>query len=287
MMPSVPEQSTQLIVGTKPAVSAHVTDLLRYARHGRYAECEHLLKIGVPVDSQDAHGNTLLTIACQNGNKRIAKLALRMGANMDHQNKKGNTPLHYAFAFNYSELGQYLISKGAKDGIVNEYGLNCFQGLNPEKLAGQPSAREVKGANLPSSTSLIVTNASSSSNSQFVLNTPVRSAKSNNSNSNMNSLTSPSSQSQSQLHMASPGSVSFQLNSPSTTITTQTQQKPGLSHNPSPRQSSISESPRTSSQMHSQLPPVKHVAIRLPIGDPVPVSSLQNEFKKESKRVIV
>lgn len=43
----------------------------------------------IPVDYTDAAGNTLLQIACQNGNKRIAKLCLRRGANINHQNVRG------------------------------------------------------------------------------------------------------------------------------------------------------------------------------------------------------
>ena len=40
----------------------------------------------LPIDAKDAPGNTLLSIACQNNNKRIAKLCLRRGADINTQN---------------------------------------------------------------------------------------------------------------------------------------------------------------------------------------------------------
>lgn len=38
------------------------------------------------IDAKDAMGNTLLSIACQNNNKRIAKLCMRRGADINTQN---------------------------------------------------------------------------------------------------------------------------------------------------------------------------------------------------------
>lgn len=46
----------------------------RSTRHGRYHEVEAVLQKGLAVDAQDSFGNTLLIVACQNGNKRIAKV---------------------------------------------------------------------------------------------------------------------------------------------------------------------------------------------------------------------
>jgi hypothetical protein len=74
-----------------------VEDVFSYARHGRTDDIEDLLDRGLPVDVRDVFGNTLLTIASQNGNKRVAKLVLRRGANINARNHKGNTPLHYCF----------------------------------------------------------------------------------------------------------------------------------------------------------------------------------------------
>jgi ankyrin repeat protein len=69
-------------------------------------------RVAVAVDARDQFGNSALTVACQNGNKRIAKVLLRQGADINQQNSKGNSPMHYCFAFGYAELGEYLISKG-------------------------------------------------------------------------------------------------------------------------------------------------------------------------------
>ena len=74
-----------------------VEDVFSYARHGRLEEIERLFAKGLPVDVRDAYGNTVLTIACQNGNKRVAKAVLRRGANINARNHKGNTPLHYCY----------------------------------------------------------------------------------------------------------------------------------------------------------------------------------------------
>jgi hypothetical protein len=72
-------------------------EIFSFARHGRCEEIEKLLDQGLPVDVRDEWGNTLLIIACQNGNKRAAKTVLRRGANINSRNFKGNTPLHYCY----------------------------------------------------------------------------------------------------------------------------------------------------------------------------------------------
>jgi hypothetical protein len=74
-----------------------ITEVFSYARHGRCEDIIRSINIGLPVDVRDDSGNTMLVIACQNGNKRVAKLLLRKGANVDVRNYKGNTPLHYCY----------------------------------------------------------------------------------------------------------------------------------------------------------------------------------------------
>lgn len=87
-------------------------EIFSFARHGRCEEIDKLLDQGLPVDIRDEFGNTLLIIACQNGNKRVAKTVLRRGANINARNYKGNTPLHYCYQYGYGEtLGQYIMSK--------------------------------------------------------------------------------------------------------------------------------------------------------------------------------
>jgi ankyrin repeat protein len=89
---------------------------------------------GLTVDSIDDNGNTLMHVACQNGSKRFAKALLRRGASINTQNKVGNTPLHFAFSFQYGDLGRYLVDKGADDSIVNALGQTCYEGISPVNL---------------------------------------------------------------------------------------------------------------------------------------------------------
>lgn len=109
-------------------------DLFSAGRHNHYDSVTYMLDQGTPVNSRDAFGNTLLSIACQNGLKRIVKLALRRGANINSQNIRGNTALHFCFAYGYGDsLGAYLISKGADTTIENDEGRVCFYGISARK----------------------------------------------------------------------------------------------------------------------------------------------------------
>lgn len=135
-----------------------VEDVFSYARHGRCEEIERLFAKGLPVDVRNDHGNTVLIVACQNGNKRVAKAVLRRGANINARNHRGNTPLHYCYHCKYcpkfmsylpnltsflylffilflsldgygDSLGQYLISKGADPDARNNAGKTIDQGI--------------------------------------------------------------------------------------------------------------------------------------------------------------
>ena len=83
----------------------------------------------ININCTDEHGNTLLILAAQQGNKRMIKFLLRRGANMNTQNFAGNSCLHYAYAYNHEALGQYLESKGADHSLLNSSGLTCYEGL--------------------------------------------------------------------------------------------------------------------------------------------------------------
>mmetsp|Transcript_36015 Transcript_36015/g.34084 ORF Transcript_36015/g.34084 Transcript_36015/m.34084 type:complete len:294 (-) Transcript_36015:304-1185(-) len=105
-------------------------DIFSFVRHGRSEEIEKLLDRGIPVDVRDERGNTLLIVACQNGNKRIGKNVLRRGANINARNLKGNTPLHYCFHYGFGDtLGQYIIQKGADESARNNMGKPCWDGI--------------------------------------------------------------------------------------------------------------------------------------------------------------
>jgi len=112
-----------------PEASLDARQVFSWARHGRYKEVEASLIAGFDPDSEDSFGNTLFHVACQNGNKRIAKSAIKYGGNMDAQNKKGNTGLHFLFAYGYPEVGEYFIEKGADETVANEVGKNAREGI--------------------------------------------------------------------------------------------------------------------------------------------------------------
>lgn len=84
---------------------------------------------GFAPEYADTFGNTLFHVACQNGNKRIAKLAIKYGGDMDAQNLKGNTGLHFLYAFGYAEIAEYFIEKGADPNVLNEAGKLPTEGI--------------------------------------------------------------------------------------------------------------------------------------------------------------
>jgi len=84
------------------------------------------------INKTDEHGNTLLSIACQNGRFNMSKLLVKKGANINHQNAQGNTPLHFALAYKFNELAAWLADPdkgGADDTIQNIHGNSPFDGL--------------------------------------------------------------------------------------------------------------------------------------------------------------
>ena len=104
-------------------------DPFSLARHNRYDVLKQLLATGeLEVESTDAKGNTILLVACQNGLRRIAKLALRHGASMDTKNDAGNTALHFCFMYGFADtLGDLLLQAGADDSIRNERDQTCYE----------------------------------------------------------------------------------------------------------------------------------------------------------------
>jgi len=95
-------------------------------------------KISSP-DEQDHTGNTLLHVACQNGNKKAARFLLKHGVPVGAQNKKLQTPLHYCYAYKYVEVAAYLEGKQAPTDAKNAFGLTpreCLEhGLKPRRAA--------------------------------------------------------------------------------------------------------------------------------------------------------
>ena len=138
-----PDSSSQIsFLGSTISKQELFQILLSKFRNERAEEADEILRLNkISIDSRDQFGNTILMVACQTGSKKLAKLALRYNSNINAQNVcifcsycfmqfKGCTALHYCFAYQYIPLGEYLLSKGAKDTIVNNAGLTCYEGLS-------------------------------------------------------------------------------------------------------------------------------------------------------------
>lgn len=84
------------------------------------------------INKTDEHGNTMLTLACQNGNMKICKYLQAKGANLNHQNVNGQTPAHFAIAYKFFEVSHWLFENGGDDTLENKYGLSPYDGLSAD-----------------------------------------------------------------------------------------------------------------------------------------------------------
>lgn len=84
------------------------------------------------MNKTDDHGNTMLGLACQNGNVKICKYLVAKGANLNHQNKMGQTPGHFAVAYQFFDLSTWMFENGADDTVENKFGLTPYDGLDPD-----------------------------------------------------------------------------------------------------------------------------------------------------------
>jgi len=103
-------------------------------KNANFSDLETVMDDGVGVECRDEYGNTLILIACQQGNKRMAKFLLRRGAQINQQNLLGNTVLHYCHAYNNNSLFDYMKSKGADDSITNADGCTAYEGLKKDDV---------------------------------------------------------------------------------------------------------------------------------------------------------
>jgi len=101
-----------------------VFDLVRF---NKYKDVEKMIKDGCPVDWRDANGYTSLMVASQNGLKRIIKIAMRYNCDLNAQNHRGHTASHLANMYDHGDLMEYMVSKGARDDILNDQGKTCHE----------------------------------------------------------------------------------------------------------------------------------------------------------------
>ncbi len=86
---------------------------LDFARMGETAELEKMLQAGIPVNLADEKGNTLLMLACYNGEAGTARVLLQHGADPDRRNDRGQTPLGGVAFKGYTEIVRLLVDAGA------------------------------------------------------------------------------------------------------------------------------------------------------------------------------
>eukprot|EP01041_Mallomonas_annulata_P005338 gene5338-10679_t len=82
------------------------------------------------INMTDEFGNSLLSLAAQNGNLKIAKFLFSKGANPNHQNILGHTPAHFAIAYQFFEMSNFLFENGGDDTIENSYGHTPYDGIS-------------------------------------------------------------------------------------------------------------------------------------------------------------
>ena len=139
------ETSLAVAAGSKVVLTPQQQASFGACRHGRKEELTELLASDVVhVNCVNEAGNSLLIVAAQNNHKDLCKALHHRGADLDTQNRLGQTALHFAFAFGYTELGKWLVQKGANTNIKNANGMTCYQGLSPAQPAMPFVQRYVK-----------------------------------------------------------------------------------------------------------------------------------------------
>ena len=84
----------------------------------------------IDANDKDARtGCTALIEAAQSGHKRILKLLMKAKASVNAQDRKGNTALHYASAYKYQAVVDYLVQHGADLEIRNAKAKSCLEGI--------------------------------------------------------------------------------------------------------------------------------------------------------------
>lgn len=67
-------------------------------------------------------GDSCLHIAAIRGDLRAVKLLVEAGLDVNFIGDMGYTALHYASSFKHQEIIDFLLSKGARPDIINEFG---------------------------------------------------------------------------------------------------------------------------------------------------------------------
>ena len=104
--------------------------LIRAVRAGDTETVVDLLDRGVPIDTMDDEGKSLLHWAAEGGHLTTMRLLIRRGCDVDSVDGRGLTPLHWAAAMGQTKAVRELIRKGATKSVVaGEYGTPLHQAL--------------------------------------------------------------------------------------------------------------------------------------------------------------
>ena len=93
-----------------PGLTNHLFD---FVRQGDLESIRKQLENGLPADSRDENGNSLLMQACHDGHYPISKILLAQGADVNAASNQGNTPLMFAAMFNQTDIIELLLEHGA------------------------------------------------------------------------------------------------------------------------------------------------------------------------------
>eukprot|EP00928_Gymnodinium_smaydae_P095095 TRINITY_DN811_c0_g1_i1.p1 TRINITY_DN811_c0_g1~~TRINITY_DN811_c0_g1_i1.p1 ORF type:complete len:1218 (+),score=283.26 TRINITY_DN811_c0_g1_i1:59-3712(+) len=111
--------------------------IFSFVRHNHYESVEALIQQNMEVTgAKDEAGNSLLHIACQNNNRRIAKLLLASRIDVNDQNRRGNTALHYCYQYDFNALIELLTAYSADETIQNDAGFYPSQGIGRDDNVG-------------------------------------------------------------------------------------------------------------------------------------------------------
>ncbi len=83
------------------------------AREGRTEELLEFLDHGLPVDTRDEQGNTLVMLAAYHGQEAVVRALVDRGADVDLRNDRGQTPVAGALFKGEEGIVALLVAAGA------------------------------------------------------------------------------------------------------------------------------------------------------------------------------
>lgn len=97
-----------------PEETARVVELsMHFAREGMTEDLVGFLDHGLPVDVQDADGNTPVMLAAYHGHAATVRALIEHGADIDVRNHRNQSPLAGALFKGEDEVVRLLIGAGA------------------------------------------------------------------------------------------------------------------------------------------------------------------------------